>query len=165
MEVKKENPSPNRLALTKERLIEEIQRKNPPQILKLAQEIMAKLEEAGLTTRGFPSCIMYGVEIKWDFVSIAMFTATNIWFSIPKRAVQSLGPDQFKAFKKKINTLAKFYKPEELDDPTKTGGLGPRYTVLDGKLETFVDAVRSVADEIRSAVSGKSESDHLPTVT
>ena len=92
------------------------------------------------------------MEANGDFLSILSLTPTNIWFSRPKRAVDSLGPDRFEACKQKINSVGKFYKPEELDDPTKSGALGPRYKILDGKIESFVEAVRFMADHVRSAV-------------
>lgn len=151
VEVRKDNPSPP-IVMTKEHLLESIRSKNASEIVKLAEEIMGKLDSLGLTTRGFPSCINYGVEANGDFLSILSLTPTNIWFCLPKRAVDSLGPDRFGACKQKINIVGKFYKPEELDDPTKSGALGPRYKILDGKIESFVEAVRFMADDVRRAV-------------
>jgi hypothetical protein len=79
-------------------------------------------------------------------------TPTNIWFCLPKRAVDSLGPDRFKACKQKINNVGKFYKSEELDDPAKSTALGPHYKILNGKIESFVEAVSFIADHVRSSL-------------
>jgi hypothetical protein len=49
--------------------------------------------------------------------------------------------------------LRTFYRPEDFSDPTKTTTLGPRFRVLDGKLDAFVEALVEVAEAVREAVA------------
>ena len=40
-----------------------------------------------------------------------------------------------------------------MDDPTKTNALGPKYSILEGKVDGFVEAVREIAQTVRGAVA------------
>lgn len=151
VEVKKDHPT-ERIALTREKLLEDIRSKYQAATAAWAERLMAKLDTAGLRTEAFPSCINYGVEVSGDFLSILSFTPTNIWPCVPKRAISSLG-GRFTLCKERINSVAKFYKPAELSDPTKSGAFGPRYAVLLDKLEPLVEAVSFIATELRNTAT------------
>lgn len=69
------------------------------------------------------------------------------------RAIRALGDERFVACKQKINTVVTFYRSEDLSDPTRTNTLGPRFRALDGKVEAFVEALREIAETVRSAVA------------
>ena len=42
---------------------------------------------------------------------------------------------------------------EDESDPAKTTALGPRFRILDGKLDAFVEAFTEIADMVRGAVA------------
>jgi hypothetical protein len=144
------------LPMTEEALTAQIRAKNAPELADWAETMRAKVKDAGLTTREFPSCINYGIEVDGNFITIFSVTATNIWMAIPLRAVRALGDQRFVACKQRMNTVGEFYRPQDLSDPTKTTGLGPRFRVLDGKVESFVEAVSEVAETMRGAVAAVS---------
>jgi hypothetical protein len=139
--------------LTEEQLIEQIRAKNPPEIAQLAEAVRLRLKESGLTTRGLPSTVQYGIYVGVGFLPLVNLSAMNVWFQIPMRAVRALGDERFVAAKQEINTVANFYRPEDVADPTKaTNALTPRYGVLEGKVEAFVQAVSQIAETVRGAV-------------
>ena len=74
----------------------------------------------------------------------------------PSFAVRALGDERFVACKQKINNVVTFYRPEDVGDPTKTNTLGPRFRALDGKVESFVEALTEIAETIRGAVAESS---------
>jgi hypothetical protein len=82
--------------------------------------LRSQLRSAGFKGRGFPCCINYGIEVDGDFIPLLSVSATNMWFPIPMRAVRVLGDERFTACKQKINSVAAFYRPEDVSDPTKT---------------------------------------------
>jgi hypothetical protein len=139
--------------LSEQGLTTQIRAKNPPEIADLAETMRAQVKAAGMKTRGLPSCINYGIEVDGDFITIFSVTATNIWMSIPLRAVRALGDQQFVACKLRMNSVGEFYRPEDVSDPTRTTALGPRFRVLDGKVESFVEAVSEVSETLRGAVT------------
>jgi hypothetical protein len=115
-------------------------------------KLRSQLEIISPRTRATPSTIQYGVYVKDDFIPLLSFSAEYIWFQIPVRAVRSLGPERFIICKQKINSVALFYRPEDVSDPDKVNALNPRYDVLLGKVDTFVKAFSEIAEMIKSAV-------------
>jgi len=89
-------------------------------LLNWAETLRSQLRSAGFKGRGFPCCINYGIEVDGDFIPLLSVSATNMWFPIPMRAVRVLGDERFTACKQKINSVAAFYRPEDVSDPTKT---------------------------------------------
>jgi hypothetical protein len=148
------NPVSNRPVLTKETLLDLIRERNP-ETADLAKKTIDNLESIGLQMRGFPSQVSYGVEAGGDFLSIVSLTPTSIWFSLPKRAADGLGPDRVKQFKQKINDVGKFYKPDSLSDPTNGGALGPHYDILRDrdKMDSFVKAVSDIKEQLESSMA------------
>jgi hypothetical protein len=142
-----------RTQMTEESLSAQIRAKNPPEYAQLAETLRSQLRSAGFKGRGFPSCINYGIEMEGDFITLLSVSATNVWFPMPLRAIRALGDERFVACKQKINTVVTFYRPEDLSDPTRTNTLGPRFRALDGKVEAFVEALREIAETVRSAVA------------
>ena len=140
------------IPLTEEGLTSQIRAKNPPEIAELAEAMRSRLTAIGLKTRGFPSCINYGIDVNGEFITLLSVTATNIWMAIPLRAVRALGDQRFIACKQRINNVGIFYRPEDVSDPTKTTALGPRFQLLDGKVEAFAEAVGEVAETVRGAM-------------
>ena len=139
--------------MSEETLTAEIRAKNPPEFAQLAETLRSLLRSVGFKGRGLPSCINYGIEVDGDFIPLLSVSATNMWFSIPMRAVRALGDERFVACKQKINGVVVFYRPEDVFDPTKTNTLGPRFRALDGKVEAFVEAITEIANTVRSAIT------------
>ena len=75
------------------------------------------------------------------------------------RAVRALGGNRFVACKQKINSVAAFYRPEDVPDQDKVNALNPRYSILVGRVEAFVRAFSEIAEEVRTAMA---EADGLP---
>ena len=64
-----------------------------------------------------------------------------------------LGDDQFTLCKRRINSVANFYRPAEVMDPTKTNALNPKYDILEGKVPAFLIAMEEVAAIIRQTMT------------
>ncbi len=139
--------------MTGEQLTEQIRAKNPPEIAELAEIMRTRLLAVGLKSKGYPSCISYGIEVDGDFIPLLSVSPTNIWWALPIRAIRALGDERFLECKRKINEAADFYRPEDIADPTKTSALGPRFRILDGKLDAFVEAVKEIAETVRIAMA------------
>ena len=137
VEVKKDHPPETTTTLTKETLLESIRSENPPDVTVISEAVIAKLDSLGLQTEGTRAGLNYGVRIDGDFIPILWLTPIHVWVALPKKAMRSLGDERFVACKRRINSVDNFHKPEELDDPAKGGGLGPRYTVLRNKIDDF----------------------------
>jgi hypothetical protein len=148
--------APPTTPMTEESLTAQIREKNPPEFAQLAETLRSQLRSAGIKAHGFPSCINYGIEVDGDFITLLSVSATNMWFPLPQRAVRALGDERFVACKQRINSVVAFYRPDDVGDPTKTNTLGPRFRALDGKVESFVEALTEVAETIRSAVAESS---------
>ncbi len=145
--------TPAASALTEEVLAKQIREKNPPELVQIAQTLLSRLKESHLRIHGLPSTLQYGVDVSGGFVPLVSLSAGNVWFQIPMRAVRALGDERFVACKQSINRVGNFYRPEDISDPTKTTALGPGYGILDGKVESFVEAVTQIAEKIWNAVT------------
>ena len=138
--------------LTGGELLEKVRSRNPEDTTELANALLTEFGKSGLAQRGTPGFIQYGVAVAGDFIPLVSMDFGGVWFSIPMRAVRVLGEERFVACKQRINQIASFYRPEDVADPAKTTGLGPRYRTLDGKVDSFVAAVVEIAEVIRNAV-------------
>ena len=139
--------------LTQEKLAQQIHAKNTPEVAQIAEELLLRLNKSSLKTRDLPSSVQYGVDVSGAFIPLVSLFVVNVWFQIPMRAVRALGEERFVACKQTINQIGNFYRPEDISDPTKTDALGPRYGVLDGKVDSFAEAVNQIAETIWSAVA------------
>jgi hypothetical protein len=144
------------IPLTEERLTELIRSSNPPEIVEVAEQLRALLKSSGLATRFLPSEIQYGVRVDEDFIPLAHLSAQYIWFQIPTRAIRALGDDRFVECKGKINKVADFYRPLDVDDPRKGNALIPKYAVLKNKVEAFAGSVTEIAETVRNAMEAAS---------
>lgn len=138
--------------LTEERLTELIRSKNPPEIADVAEQLRERLKASGLVSRFFPSEIIYGVEVDGDFSSLIHVCTRSIYLLIPMRGVRVLGEERFLDCKRKINKVANFYLPSQLEDPTKNTYLMVRFGILRDKIEEFMSAALDIADTIRAAL-------------
>src|SRR5205823_3633339 len=120
--------------LTDEVLAKQIQERNTPELVQIAETLILHLKDSGLQTHGLPSTVQYGINVSGDFIPLVNLSAMNVWFQIPMRAVRALGDERFVACKQTINQVGTFYRPEDISDPTKTNALTPRYGILDGKI-------------------------------
>jgi hypothetical protein len=145
-------PAPSGTPLTEDALTGLIRAKNSPEIVDIAEELRTLLRSSGLATKPCPSEILYGVDVEGDFISLVHVCARYVYFLIPKRAVQALGDERFVDCKRKVNQIANFYRPFDVDDPSKTGNLLPKYGVLKHKVRAFVAAVTEIAEIIQGAL-------------
>ena len=139
--------------MTEESLSAQIRAKNPPEFAQLVETLRSRLGAAGFQRRGFPSCINYGIEVDGDFITLLSISASHLWFPFPMRAVRALGDQRFVECKQKINDVVPFYRAEDVADPTKTNTLGPRFRVLDGRVDSLVGALAEIAENVRKAVA------------
>jgi hypothetical protein len=138
--------------ISDETLTNQIRDRNSPEVAEMVQKLRSQLQIVSPRTRSTPSTIQYGVYAKDDFIPLLSLGADYIWFQIPVRAVRSLGPDRFVVCKQRINSVALFYRQEDVSDPDKVNALNPRYDVLLGKVGVFVNAFSEIAEIIRAAV-------------
>jgi hypothetical protein len=117
----------------------------------LAATLLSAFKESTLTPRNLPASIQYGVAVAADFIPLATMDSYNVWFHIPMRAVRVLGEERFVACKQRINSVARFYRQEDVPDPTKTNAVAPSYWSLQGRVDSFVAAVNEIAEIVRSA--------------
>ncbi len=140
-------------SLTEQGLTVEIRTKNPPDTVRVAETLLSRLKESDLGTRGLPATFQFGVDWGGNFIPLVSMSSREIWFQIPMRAVRALGDERFVACKQTINSVANFYRPEDVSDPTKTNALTPKYSILMDKVEEFIEAVTQIAQMVRSAVA------------
>jgi hypothetical protein len=139
--------------LTEQGLAAEIRTKNPPDTVRVAEMLLSRLKESGLGTRGLPSTFQFGIDVGGNFTPLVSMSSREIWFQLPMRAVRALGGERFVACKQTINSVANFYRPEDVSDDTKTNALTPKYSILTDKVEEFVEVVARIAQMVRSAVA------------
>jgi hypothetical protein len=139
--------------LTEQGLLAQIQTKNPPEIVQVAESLFSGLKHSGLGTRGLPATFQFGVEVEGNFIPLVSMASREVWFQIPMRAVRALGDDRFVSCKQKINGVANFYRPEDVSDPTKTNALTPKFSILTDRVLEFVEVVTEIAQTVRAAVA------------
>jgi hypothetical protein len=81
-------------------------------------------------------------------LKILALNPTGIWINIPIKAAERVSPDSFRKWKHRVNSVATFYKGDCLDDPTNRGALGPHYDVLEGKVDSFIEAIDDMKGQI-----------------
>lgn len=140
------------VVLSEEGLTNLIRGKNSPEIAEIAEQLRASLKSSGLTTKYCPSEILYGIEIEGDFISLVHVCSKVVYFLIPMRAARVLD-EQLANCKFRLNEVAAFYRPSDLEDRGKNQTLSLRYDVLKGEIEDFTKAVTDIADTIRTAMT------------
>lgn len=146
-------PSAPDAPLTEEAMTELIRAKNSPEIAEIAERLRARLRSSELTTRYCPSEILYGMEVEGDFISLVHICAKYIYLLIPIRAVRIIGDERFVDCKRRVNKVADFYRPLEVDDPSKNNYLLRKYDILKDKIEDFMKAVTEIGQTIRTAMA------------
>ena len=76
--------------LTEGELLERIHSRNHEDIAKLADTLFSEFRKSGLTERGLPASIQYGVAVAGDFIPLATMDSDRVWFQIPLRAKRDL---------------------------------------------------------------------------
>ena len=155
VEGKKDSQPSHRPLLTEEELLEQIRGRNPESAQR-AEALILQLKELGLYVRALPTSIAYGVNVDGNFISVLTLNSTNIWFSLPSRVIRALGDGHFVACKQIMNSVGQFYRLEDLEDPTKSSVLAPRYELLKDKAEALVSAINEVVGKVKSALSNSS---------
>jgi len=115
--------------------------------------IVAGLDQLGLTTRGTATEWHYGVSDDSGIVPLVAFGGQRIYCNIPARLRAALGDQRFVDCKRILARIAPFYRPEDVDDPSKVNALMPKYDVLIGQEREFVRAIGEVADIARTALA------------
>lgn len=69
------------------------------------------------------------------------------------KAAERLAPDNFTVWKKKVNEIAPFYKPDGLSEPSNKGALGVHFDVLAGRISALKGAIQDIKDQIGAALS------------
>ncbi len=135
--------------ISEEALFAAIEAGNPAPTVQFVRSLVESLRMASFKVRSRPSMLQWGVEIGTDdFVSLVSLSGRNIWVQIPRRASKALGADGFVEAKQILNSVEKFYRTEDVQDPTKTDALTPQYTALHNSVGNIVTALRIVADAI-----------------
>jgi hypothetical protein len=117
----------------------------------IIESIATGLDGLGLSTRGLPSCVNYGIERGQDFFALVALYPKNIWLNIAKDGYSRLASDRFTKWKSDMNQVARFYKEDSLAEPSNKGALGPHYEVLAGKVEPFIKAIAAIKEDIERA--------------
>ena len=146
------SPVSDRPLWTKDKLIESA-RQQDPEAADIVESLVAGLDELGLGVRGLPSCVNYGIDRGQDFLALLALYPKNIYLNVAKDGYSRLSPEGFTKWKSEVNSIARFYKEDSLSEPSNKGALGPHYTVLSGKVETFVKAISDVKVEIEKALA------------
>jgi hypothetical protein len=141
--------------LTRDALLEQVRRANAPAIVQTVEEVVAGLERLNLDTKGTPTTFQFGLKDGGAFYGLTVLSAAYVWCQIPARLRVLLGDDRFISCKQVLNRVAPFYRPEEVDDPTKVNALTPRYSVIAGRAAEFVEAITVVATICTEALAGR----------
>jgi len=103
--------SPVLQPITDEVLTMQIRARNPPEVFEAVDALRSQLRAASPKIRATPSSIQYGADFDGDFIPLVSFGDTHIWFQLPMRAIRVLGDERFVTCKRKINSVADFYRP------------------------------------------------------
>jgi hypothetical protein len=138
--------------ISEDRLIAVIRSRNSPELSETAEQLLELLKTSGLDSRATAHWIRFGVRIEGDFLGLIEMSGTEIYCSLPKRAIRALGDNGFVESKRKICAVAEFYRSFEVDDPTKLKTCVQHYDDLTGKVESLVSVVVDIGDAIRAAL-------------
>jgi hypothetical protein len=146
-------PTPPAVPMTDDRLTEGIKRVNAPDAVVAAETLRMELASSGLSSRFTPSELIYGVMTGGGFVSLLHLHSYYVYFLIPTKALRALGESRFVECKRLINSIAAFYRPEDVNDASRTDPLLPRYSAIAGEETELVKATVTVAEWIREAMA------------
>jgi hypothetical protein len=125
------------------------------------ESLIAGLDGLGLATKGFPSCVKYGIEREQDFIALIILDPKSIWLEVSKSGYSKLSPEYFTRWKREVNDVASCYKEDSLSEPSPKGALGPHYEALSGRVHALVKAISNIKTEIERAFA-KSGERNLP---
>jgi hypothetical protein len=121
-----------------------------PETLELIDKLRARFSSSGLAVRFTPSEIIYGIQVDGDFLSLVHLAPNVLYIIIPIRVARVMGPERFEACKKKLNSVAPFYRSVLGDDSKVTM---QKYGAFVGKLDVFMESVMDTATQMREAMS------------
>jgi hypothetical protein len=114
--------------------------------LSTVERIVSGLDALGLAIRGTPTSWVYGVQDGTSVLGLVMLGDRYLWCQVPARLRAVLGGDRFVECKRILNAVAPFYRPEDVDDPSRVNALTPKYDVVMGKEQDFVRAIAAIAE-------------------
>ncbi len=118
--------------------------------------IVSGLEQLGLATKGTPTTWQYGVKEGSAFLGLVALGDQYIWCQIPARLRALLGGERFVECKRLLNSVAGFYRPEDVEDPDKVNALTPKDDAVVGKEQDFVKVIGTIADLARARINEQS---------
>ncbi len=147
--------APPQALMTEEKLLASICSKNSPEHVQTAQQLLNGLKSLGLDSRTTAALVQYGIELDGDFLGLVDLNGTEVYCYLRKRAIRALGDDKFVECKRKICSVAEFYRTFEVDDPTKLKYCAQHYDDLNDKVEVFLSVVNEVAVVMRAAITAQ----------
>jgi len=140
--------------MTKDRLLAEAKAKSDT-AHEVLRELILGLESLGLDSKATPETFQYGLKQgDDDFYSLLTLQLPSMYSNLPTKLIATIGDTAFVEHKRAMNAVAPFYRPEEVDDPSKkVNGLAPPYECLAGKVSDFVAVIGATRDKVVAALS------------
>jgi hypothetical protein len=138
--------------ITERELIDRIRSKNSPEQCQIAEDLLERLKSSGLKARFTPAWVNYGVLVDEEFLGLVHLSGTEIYCYLPRRAILALGENQFVECKRKICSVAEFYRSFDVDDPTRTKYCVQHYSDIVGKVDSLVSVLTEIGNMIRTAM-------------
>lgn len=137
--------------MTAPRLIEEVTAKYGSQSAETLSRLLDAMDRLGVQARPTATNIQYGLTIdESSFYPLISFNTAGAWSQPFSTLIDLIGDEQFVAHKVRMNgTSVNFYKPAEVEDPTKRkNGLEPKYADLTGKEAAIAQAIAETKDSV-----------------
>lgn len=142
--------------LTKDKFLARVREALAGERLATVERVVAGLDALGLATRGTPTRWQYGVTDGSAVRSFVSLGARDLWCQLPSRLRAALGDARYVECKRILNAVAPFFRPEDVDDPSKANELAPKYDVLVGKEQEFITAIAEIAEMARTTLREQS---------
>lgn len=143
-------------ALTKNGLLSLVSIDSQP----ILQELYQQLESIGLVENTkTASQLRYGVmypELDSEFLPIVYFTSGGLWVQPTKRVRELVGDEYILDFRKKMNPIAQFWRPDQLEN-VNTSGCEIKYALIKNQIPNMINVLEDFKQKITAAL----EDEHI----
>lgn len=137
-------------ALTKSGLLDQVK----PEIQPILKELFQQLESIGLVENTKTAAqLRYGVVSlnSGEFLPILYLDKNNIWAAPTKRVLELVGKGNVLEFRKKMNPLASFWRPDQLEK-MDSSGCGVKYASIKDKIPDMLNVLESFKRQVSAAL-------------
>lgn len=137
-------------ALTKNGLLGQV----APEIQPILKELFQQLESIGLVENTKTAAqLRYGVASldSGEFLPILYLDKNNIWATPTKRVLELVGKESILEFRKEMNPLVSFWKPDQIEK-VDSCGCGIKYASIKDKIPDMLNVLERFKRQISAAL-------------